>query len=318
MILLLWAATGVLFAQPDPSGSPQTVYTGLYLMNVYDLNMNEHSFHADFYLWFRWTGDKDPMQIEFVNAVEKWSITQTVFYDSAVVLPDGSYYNGMRIEGRFYHPFVLNRFPLDRHQLQIQIEHTDYPADSLRFVPDTARSLYRPDMQLPGWKVQHAEVQMVDNRYQTDFGRADEGMRAFSEITFRLRLARPLSYFLLKLMLPLTVVVLASLGAFLITPSYIDARISLPIAGLLSAVFLQQSYSAALPDVGYMVLMDKIYLLSYVLIAGMLMRIIISSNQARLAPEEASLARILRRDLRLGFLFFGVYMLIWLALVLGG
>jgi hypothetical protein len=67
-----------------------------------------------------------------------------------------------------------------------------------------------------------------------------------------------------------------------------------------------------------MVLMDKIYLLSYVLIAGMLIRIILSSNQARLAPEETSLARILRRDLRLGFLFFGVYMLIWLALVLGG
>lgn len=52
-------------------------------MNLYDLNVNEYSFYADFYVWFRWKGDRDPTGIEFVNGVEKWGVGNAFWQQSS-------------------------------------------------------------------------------------------------------------------------------------------------------------------------------------------------------------------------------------------
>ncbi len=287
---------------------PQQVYTGVYLMNLYDLNVNEYSFYADFYVWFRWKGDLDPCGIEFVNGVEKWGVTSEIFSEEARELPDGWMYNGMRMEGRFYHSFALNRFPLDKHALSIRLENTDYTMDSLVYLPDTSRFLFREDFIIPGWEIENADMAAHTNTYNTNFGDPTGGRSAYSNFTFYIHLKRPLSYFTLKLMLPLMVVILASLGALFIYPSYIDARISLPIGGLLSCVFLQQSYSSALPDVGYMVLMDRIYLLSYMLIAAVILKVMLSGNKAA-TSEGMNYPGIYRANKRLAVVLFAAYML---------
>lgn len=292
----------------DKKQGPQEVYTGVYLMNLYDLNVNEYSFYADFYVWFRWKGDLDPCGIEFVNGVEKWGVTNEIFSEEPKELPDGWMYNGMRIEGRFYHSFALNRFPLDKHALSIRLENTDHTMDSLVYLPDTSRFLFREDFIVPGWEIEHAEMATHANTYNTNFGDPTGGRSAYSNFTFYIHLKRPLSYFTLKLMLPLLVVILASLGALFIYPSYIDARISLPIGGLLSCVFLQQSYSSALPDVGYMVLMDRIYLLSYMLIAAIILKVMLSGNKAA-TSEGMNYPDIYRANKRLAVVLFVVYML---------
>jgi len=310
---------GMCFWAPAPLAAqsehaPQKVYTGIYLMNVYDLDVNEYSFYADFYIWFRWKGERDPTNIEFVNSIEKWGFTQNIFHDTTLVLPDGSYYNGMRVEGRFYYSFALSRFPLDQHSLDIRIENVIYPVDSLIYIPDTSQTLLRKDLVIPGWSIEQSKITSHINLYETGFGDSSQRADRFSNCTFHLLISRPWSYFLLKLMLPLLVVICASLGALFIHPLYIDARTSLPIGGLLSCVFLQQAYSSALPDVGYMVLMDKIYLLSYLLIAAVMFRVILAGNV--LAKQEGySGERILKRDKWLAILYFLVFMIGTLALV---
>ncbi len=292
----------------------QVVHTGVYLMNLYDLDINEYSYYADFYLWFRWKGERNPMNIEFVNAVEKWGFTQNDFHEEAQVLEDGSYYNGMRIEGRFYHPFKLNRFPMDRHQLGIRVENVEYPLDSMVFVPDTGQYFFRQDLIIPGWYLREAQQLTQENVYLTNFGEPG-GVGRFSNFSFVFTLARPLSYFLLKLLLPLLVVIFAALGALFITPQYLDARISLPIGALLSCVFLQQSYSSALPDVGYMVLMDKIYLMSYLLIALILLRTVLMGNRMS-KNEEINILKQKKADRRLAMVYFGLYGLGIILLIL--
>ncbi|MBK6948596.1 MAG: hypothetical protein IPH16_11545 [Haliscomenobacter sp.] len=294
-------------ATPSPdTHHAQKVYTGIYLMNVYDLNINAYSYYADFYLWFRWKGDINPENIEFVNAVEKWGFTKELFYEEPKELENGYFYNGMRIEGRFYHSFQLADFPLDKHTLEIRIENVDYPVDSLVYLPDTGRFLMREDFSIPGWSIDSAKMTSHHNAYRTDFGEPNRSATVFSNFTFLLNINRPNSYFTLKLMLPLLVVILASLGGLFIFPPYIDARISLPIGGLLSCVFLQQSYGSALPDVGYMVLMDRIYLVSYLLIAAIMLRVILVSNSlTRLG--ESHYQNVYIKDRRLaGFSFFSI------------
>jgi hypothetical protein len=266
---------------------PQQVRTGIYLANLYGMNMEEHSFYADFYIWFKWRGDIDPTNIEFVNAIEKWSMNNATFDGDStpVVLKDGTKYKIYRIEARFFHAFSLNRFPLDRHTLDIQIENPEYPIEELIYVPDTNSAMIRQTLSLVGWENEGCRLDTKLHDYGTNFGNPEENAQRYSNLTFSITLARPISYFLLKMLLPLFVVMLCSIGALLLHPEHMDTRSSLPIGGLLTAVFLQQSYSGTLPDVGYMVLMDKIYLLCYVLISLVLLQIIRAGNVAARAGE---------------------------------
>ena len=317
-IIILLLCSNTHFGQET---KPQIVYTGVYLMNIYDLNLDEHSFFADFYIWFKWKGDIDPTDFEFVNAVEKWGMTMVPFEDSTLTLSGGWNYQGYRVESRFFQPFLLDRFPLDHHALEIHIENPDYPLDSLVFLPDTSTqpATYRPELMLAGWDITHTSLRPTEHHYNNHFGNPDNPASSFSDLVFSFQLTRPISYFLLKLLLPLSVVIFAALGALLFFPSYVDARISLPVGSLLTAVFLQQSYSDALPDIGYMTLMDMIYLLAYGLIVGVMVRIIYSGNQlGRLGKKGADNKQIRLKEKRLAFGFSliyvaGVLLLIWLS-----
>ncbi|MEI2765536.1 MAG: hypothetical protein V9F82_07610 [Dermatophilaceae bacterium] len=101
-------------------------------------------------------------------------------------------------------------------------------------------------------------------------------------------------------------VMLVSIGALLLHPTHIDTRSSLPIGGLLTAVFLQQSYSSALPDTGYMVLMDKIYLLSYIIISLVLLQVIRAGN---VTAKDKPVKNVIKFEKRLAQAFLGLFLL---------
>ena len=301
--LLLLSASNVKAAPPQP------VKVGVYLMNLYDLNMDEHSFYADFYIWFKWKGPIDPTNIEFVNSIEKWSMASAASGDgSDSLLKDGTRYRIFRVEGRFFHSFLLSRFPLDQHALDIQIENPEHDADSLVYVADTAGAAIRNTLQLVGWETRACTLESKIHDYKTNFGNPDENAQRYSNLTYSITLARPINYFILKMLLPLIVVMLVSIGALILHPSHIDTRSSLPIGGLLTAVFLQQSYSDALPDTGYMVLMDKIYLLAYILISLVLLQVIRGGNWL-VDQQKLSETRLIRLERRLAVFYLFVFFL---------
>jgi hypothetical protein len=305
--LLIAAPCGVL-------AQPKKVLTGVYLNNMYDLNMNAHSFYADFYIWFKWKGNFDPTNVEFVNSIEKWSVTNTGFDgDSTPVrLKSGENYRIFGVEGRFFHAFTLSRFPMDEHQLDIQIENPDADRDSILYLPDTTSTPYaavRPSINWVGWDLKGCALTHKLHDYGTNFGNPDDNARQYSNLSYTVTLARPLSFFLLKMLLPLVIVIFMSLGALVLHPDHIDTRSSLPIGGLLTAVFLQQSYSDALPDSGYMVLMDKIYLLVYLLTAMIILHVIIAGNVLSKQEDRERINRLDRWETWLAVCYFVVFCL---------
>ena len=308
----------LLAARSHAQTPPKEVRTGIYLNNLYDLNMNAHSFYADFYIWFKWKGDFDPTNVEFVNSIEKWSVTNTGFDgDSTPVrLKDGTNYRIFRIEGRFFHSFSLNRFPLDQHELDIQVENPDADKDSLIYLPDTttAAAMVRPSLNLVGWEQLGSQLVHKVHDYGSNFGNPEENAHKYSNLTFSVSLGRPVSFFILKMLLPLMVVMFMSLGALTLHPDHIDTRSSLPIGGLLTAVFLQQSYSDALPDSGYMVLMDKIYLLVYILNALVMLHVIVAGNiVSKSNNDRTRIARLDKFEAKLAIVYFVVF---WIGVML--
>ena len=106
---------------------PEIVDVGIWPTIIYNLDVGANSFYAAAYIWFTWTAgvDHDPSDsVEFTNNVESWGLTKRKTYPQPIVLADGRRYQSLRIEGRFFHPFSLSRFPLEKHRLR----HGMYPA----------------------------------------------------------------------------------------------------------------------------------------------------------------------------------------------
>jgi hypothetical protein len=270
----------------SPPPGAQQVKIGFYPVAIYDLDQASNTFYADLYVWLRWKGELDPTStIEFTNMVEEWGKLQEPLMEEPKELPDGSKYQQFRVEGRFVQPFSLADYPLDRHSLNIRVEDTTNGANKLSFVVDKASSGVDQKLEIPGWKLKGWRGATLEHAYGSNFGEVEQPSN-YSVANFEMVIERPVSFFLWKQMLPLAIVVMAALVGLMVNPRSIDARLALPMGALLSAIFLQRGYSETLPDLGYLVFMDKIYLLAYPLILIVLIRAIVTFSKTRNASED--------------------------------
>lgn len=251
----------------SPKGA-QVVTVGFYPLNVYGVDPANSTFVYDGYIWFRWKGQIDPTAtVEFTNAVDKSSLSKEFLYEAPQVAPDGSKYQIMRIESAFLKPFSLASFPLDQHDLSITIEDSLNGVDRLVYEIDQGDTSYAPGLSISGWKLNDWSHQRTVVDYASRFG--DRGIAQASQyarLSFSMNIARPQSYFIWKLLLPLMVVICGAWIALLLNPVLTETRAALPASALLTTVFLQQSYTASLPETGGLVLLDEIYVVAYILI----------------------------------------------------
>jgi len=269
----------------SPAPGAQQVKIGFYPVAIYDLDQSSNTFYADAYVWLRWKGDIDPSAtIEFTNMVEEWGKQMEPLMEKPKELPDGSKYQQFRVEGRFVQPFSLADYPLDHHSISIRVEDTTNGARQLAFVIDKESSGVDKKLEIPGWRLKGWRGETLEHAYGSNFGEVEQPSN-YSVANFEMVIERPVIFFLWKQMLPLAIVVMAALVALLIHPRALDARLALPMGALLSAIFLQKGYSDTLPDLGYLVFMDKIYLLAYPLILIVLIRSIVAFTTSKDASD---------------------------------
>ena len=254
--------TGKLTPLGTPNPSAQRVTVGLYVINVYDINLSSQTYYLTGYVWMRWQGENDPTgSLEFTNTVEEWGLLRKNLYEKPLVLGDGSYYQATRIQGRFFQPFDLTNYPLDKQKLILLIENSAN-ADKVVFLPDTDASGYDQNLMAPGWNITSLQMESLLHDYGTSFGNpADLG--TYSALRFALDLTRVQNLFIWKLMLPLVIVLFTNWLALTLSPTRIDVRTAMPATALLTTVFLQQASLDAIPQVASLVLMDKIYAVAY-------------------------------------------------------
>lgn len=259
-----------------PDGSAQVVELGLYPLSINELDMARNSYFVDFYLWIKWKGDIDPLKtLRFVNMVDEWSTIKESPIVDHLTLDDGTKYQIMRVEGRFVQPFDFRRFPFDEQRLEIVIENEEHSAKQLSFVIDRENSKVDRYLRIPGWELQSVHSTTSVRPYDSNFG-INNLDTDYSSARFSVIIARPASVFYWKLMTPLSIVLLASLLSLLLPARQLDARIALVASGLLAAVFLQRLYLDSLPDISYLVVMDKIYITAYAVIVICLLRVVFS------------------------------------------
>ena len=257
------------------SNGPQTVIVGLYLQNIPEIDIKSNSFAAEFYLWFRWKGDIDPtLTYQLTNATTVSDLSQIPVYTDgsgaakAEDLPDGYKLQTFHVYGKFGHPFPLARYPFDSHDIVISIEDGKLNATYLVHDIDRAGTSIRPNLTIPGWTLSQLTAQIGRTQFATAFGdtRIRGNREDYSRVDFSVHIERPVVGIVSKTVIPIALILLITFGAFFCQPGDIDARLCLTITALISAVALQITAATELPPTGSLLLLDQIYILSYVTI----------------------------------------------------
>jgi hypothetical protein len=266
-LIFCLAFAGTLFGQvPDDGGPQQRVTIGAFVNDIQALNLREHSYAMDIYLWFRWKGfEFDPNDtVETVNPSELWGQVKEPQYPQPVELPSGEYYQVVRIQGRFSHKFLFDNYPYDRQVLTAEFEDKVRELNRLKFIVDQESVALHPKLVLPGFRMNPPQLIVEDFQYPTTFGDTRQKVPdRYSRIRIEIPIRRPLLTSTLKMLLPVLCVVLGASLMLRLKVTWVDSRIGIGITALLTVVAIQLAANDAMPNVDYLVLMDKIHLVAY-------------------------------------------------------
>ena len=302
IVLLLFPAAGA--AQDS---EPTVVRVGALVNDIQQLDLQSHSYAVDLYMWFKWKNpDIDPSRtFEFMNAFELWGHILTYESEEPEQLPGGWQYQVLRNQGKFNAKLPLGRYPFDTQDLEVLIENTTADDTEVVFVPDRRPIALSEDLTLPGWKFEEPSLEVVGNRYATDFGEPTSENPTYSRVVINVPVVRPQGPYAIKLLLPMLLVALTAALALSVHPRYVEGRIGIGITALLTLVALQITSNSSLPEVDYLLLLDKLYILSYAFVV-LTLAVIVRNSWVDATGNVSKAARADRQGLAI---LTGVYFL---------
>ncbi|MFK5969023.1 MAG: ABC transporter substrate-binding protein [Candidatus Marithrix sp.] len=107
------------------------VYVGIELNEISELNTNNLTYTMDFYLWFRFQGNLDTQNIEFVNAVDPIELGEPIIEKL------GDQTNHLyHVQGKFKSQFFTDYYAYQQYELGMSFHHNDLTSNNLIYVTD--------------------------------------------------------------------------------------------------------------------------------------------------------------------------------------
>lgn len=271
---------------------PEKVTIGVHLNDIQSIDLKSHSYAMDFYIWFRWMDPElnPATSMEIANPIELWGLMVTPIYEEPEALEDGSLYQVLRVQGTFSKKLPLYNYPFDRQILVVMFEDGAHDTKDLTYVVDAGSPTVNAALNLPGYTLGTSTFTVDGWKYPTAFGDPRSSAdTSYSRATLAVPISRPPVAYAIKLFLPVICVIICSALMFLLSPNLADARVDVGITSLLTIVALQMTYNTDLPDVGYLMLMDKVYLLAYGFVIVGLAVVVRTTEQAARGDVEGAL-----------------------------
>lgn len=270
-----------------PAKTAEIVKVGMYAVNAYEIDTSANTFQFKGYFWLRWKGPINPVStMEFANSVEEWGLMVTNLTANPQKLANGYQLQEMRVQGRFFEPYNLANYPLDKQKLQVTLEDTVYNNTQIVYVPDSSNTTWDSRFKVPGWDITGVSVESTNHNYISNFGDPASKDNVYSALTFSVNITRAANMFWLKLLLPLIFVLITSWLALLLSPKYSEIRTAMPATALLTTVFLQQSSLDAIMGVSTLTLMDLIYVVAYATIVVTFGQVIWDNHRIKGEADE--------------------------------
>lgn len=288
-------------------GEAELVTIGAYLNDVQAIDLRNHNYMVDFYVWFRWTNpDIDPSNtLEFVNHSESWGTIITKSYEEPETMPDGQLYQVMHVQGRMSRKLDLRHYPFDRQSITIEMEDAVLDSAGMKFEIDGIG--VNPELKLPGFQYDPPTMHAYDYTHPTSFGDTrTAGGGTYSRVTIELPIARPTINAIVKNVLPVLLTIICCSFVFLLHPTLVDSRFQIAIFSIISIVALQITVGEDLPTIEYLTLLDTLYLFAYVYCIAVIGVLVYSTKLSR---TETRIPAAIRCDRVAGGAVFGAYLI---------
>lgn len=298
------------------------VVVGVYVNDVQAIDLRTHSYVVDLYLWFRWkNAETNPSEtFEFMNTFDPEAHVEEMTYDEPQAQPDGSQYAILRHQGAFSAKFNVAKFPFDQHELIVAVEDAEYSILDQIYIPDDAPIVMNENIKLPGYIVGEPRLDLSENLYATNFGDLNEAdQTVYSRAAVVIPLERPIMSGIIKSFLPIFLVVMSAALALLLDPAHVEARVGLTITALLALVALQFTATNSLPEVGYLLMIEQIYIASYLYILATIAIVVRGTRmdeQGAIQAGAGSLARLAERGVNTALILTAIYIFALIVILL--
>jgi hypothetical protein len=211
-----------------------------------------------------------------VNAVDAVQVTERVFRHRY----DGTVTGEVNLSVRLATNFDLWRFPFDHQSLQMIIESFTWDASQVVFVADESATGFAADFEIPEWTIEdvRAHVEQVEVRRSSE---------PFSRFVLTIDIERKTGFYLWKVLLPLLAIVALSWAVFWMPDERFGVRVRATATGILTVVAYQFVANESLPRVAYLTLMDKIMVVSFLLLAVTVLESFLVSRYHNDEPDRA-------------------------------
>lgn len=255
IVILYFSFAGLnCFAQ---DAKPDTVYTGIYVTSIHDIDFKQKEYTVNFWLWLKYKNK----EFDFLQNLE---IPQAKSFNKSFSTVDssgGRVYILMKLQCVMKDSWKIGNFPFDRQNLRLAIENSQFDSKSLVFVPDTLGQHYDKRFTLNGWTIDSFNIAVGTKVYETAFG--DESMAKphteYSTYRIKIGLQREAIGLFWKMFLGMYVAFLIAYVCFYIHADGIDSRFGLSVGSLFAVIGNKYIIDSALPESTSFTLVDTLH-----------------------------------------------------------
>ena len=265
---------------PDEPGehAAEPVTLGFHVYDIRDLDLKNGTFFVDFYFWMRHAKQKDPEHAKEIEKIEFMNGKVDTLDESERKDVGAETYICWRGQGTFHFYPSLRNYPFDRQRLEIQVEHPLLELSDVVYQDDvesykrsgepSERWGLKEGIFIPEYSIVRADRRSAASEYKTDFGdpAREQPRSVYSRFVISVTVARNFGPYFFKIILPLVIILGMAYLVFFLPPKEIQTASGLAITALLSCIAFDVTVSQSLPEVGYLVVSDKFFIVTYFLI----------------------------------------------------
>jgi hypothetical protein len=263
-------------AVPAGVGQAVDVSIGFYALDFARVTSWDESFDLTGYLELSWrdprlalpAAERDEAHRKPWRRVDSSKLWMPrVFFENALeqprphadpvieVDPDGVVWSWSIVSGKFSTAMDLHRFPFDRQVLTVRIGSFE-DESTIRLHVKNELVLLGDAAFITDWTIGAPSAQVDTHRYV-------HGQEKYSRFLYNVDVQRRSTYYVWRVMLPLTLLAIVPWFAFWFEPAQLQPQISTCMASLISLVAFNFAIDFALPKLVYLTLIDRHALLCF-------------------------------------------------------
>lgn len=304
--------------RPDPEGTPTVVQFGLLVADVTSIDDVSQTIEGDFIIRKTWRDSRlsglDGCRFQ---RAQVWFPVSDVLNSSQLQRSRGIFatdqvrigvrglvqYN-QRFFGKIATYHHLQAFPFDKHRMSLRVAALEFPVDQLRMELDESFGGLADLLNIPDWRIDGIEASVVEQE-------VPEFDATYSIVIFEILAARNSSFYVFKVLLPLTLIVLMSFTVFWVNPERFGPQIGLSATSMLTLIAFQFALTRVVPRLSYFTVMDSLIFGSTILVFLALVEATVTT--ALVSHGRSPLAHRLDRICR--WLFPLAFAALWFSLL---